>query len=90
MLFRKNRAIKLSFIDEPKEPKHEFRSSPFSQLTPNGTGGTADHILIENVTRHGKDFLTHAAATVVVAYSAVRVIDTVCKIAVVAAKAKVQ
>jgi len=84
MIFkRRSRALKVSLIKEPKESKALFEGFP-------GIASKVNDVLLENVTRHGKDFLTHAAATVVVAYSAVRVVDTICKIAVVTAKAKVQ
>jgi hypothetical protein len=80
-MFRNRRAVQLSFVKEPKEPK--------ATIT-HGNTCEVDNIFIENVARHGKDFLTHAAVTAVVAYSAMRVVDTICKIAVVTVKAKVQ
>lgn len=81
-MFRR-RAIKLSFI---KEPKEVAKPDLFTNRSMHAE--KVDHILIENATRFGKDFVTHTATTVVVAYSAIKVVDTLCKVIVIAARAK--
>jgi len=78
-MFRK-RALQMKFVKDEKEEPRTPTAKDRHERNENLIGM---QVIVDNV-------VTNTAVVVVAAYSAVRVVDTICKIAVVVAKAKVQ
>lgn len=77
-MFRlKNRAIQMKFVD----------ANP--QMIPED-GPKVTHILAEQISTHGKEFVSYTAVTIGFVYCGMRVVNTICNIAEIAAKAKLK
>ncbi len=87
MNFLKNRKIELRVLPDEKElPEWEkdLLAHPEPVLV------KPRNFMVEEVSEVANDFVTKTAATVLITYTGIRVVNTICKIVEVAAKAKIK